>query len=214
MQTIVQRAHVYPGNSVAFTNPVTAGNTIVVGATAGGSGGVPFSAVPTDNQGNIYDEVVNDYTLLASGHTVAAIWVAKNVAAGSTTITIQNLADVGFTAYEISNVDPVNPVADSAVNKAPGTDPMEVTLDLTRDGGIYAFWGDETINLHNGWTGVTQQGFDGGHYDSDAADTAVAAGSHTIGLDLASTGTSTSLVMAVALHEPEPPSAPNAWIGL
>lgn len=104
----------------AFPNPVTAGNTIVVGVL------VFHAGVPTisDNHGNVY-------TLAASqtrtgGEESVYVFVASNVAAGNTIITtltpgLQFNTITGINAHEFSGIVSVSPVAVTGANNSGGS---------------------------------------------------------------------------------------------
>lgn len=214
-QTRVQREHVYPGGVKTFTSNVTAGNAIIIlAATGANAGSLADFATPTDDKGNSYVQI-DDVTVLQSAGSVRgriAAWIAVNVAAGSTTVTVVDPAgDLGITLFEVSGVDNTTPVA-SHGNANGSSSPQNVSLSLSGNGSLWCLWGNTFTDVLTSFNGVTQRGHDSSHYDADGNTDSTAAGSYTVGVN--HSGIFGQLVIAFALNDAAAGSPPALSISV
>jgi hypothetical protein len=134
-----------------FTNPVTAGNTIVIGLTMFHE---TFVSVH-DSQGNTYTQAVTR----VSGEGVVSVFTASNVAAGATTVTVTvgglqfNSATV-INAHEFFGVLSASPVATTG-SAVGGTNSGTVTVTNADDLILSYIWGFASETTPAGYTRAT-----------------------------------------------------------
>lgn len=128
--TYVQSAKAHSGGAVVFTNPVSAGNLVVVGVCNFGVD--PGAADVSDNKGNTYTRI-NHQGPVDSGVNYQGIYYAKNVAGGSTfTVTVTN-GDTLF-IVEYAGADTTAPLDQTSIG-ATGNNaaPKAASITPTQD---------------------------------------------------------------------------------
>ena len=107
-------------NITAFSNPVTAGNTIIVPICFYG-GSLP---VVTDSLGNVYVQDLRTTNSQAVGNPGVAIFRASSIVGGTAVITIKNGSNADTTQYWVATsieVTPVTPSVAGPSNTGTGT---------------------------------------------------------------------------------------------
>ena len=130
----------------ALPSSVTAGNLIVVSVS-----GWPNNTIAvSDNRGNSYSIAGN---VLTSSGAYSAIYYAKNVVAGTTTVTVRtgrSGAQISMVVAEFSGVDTVSPLDSAAGAVGTGTAPSSGSMTPTNAGDLVIGSG-----THNGNTVTT-----------------------------------------------------------
>ena len=122
----------------SFASNITAGNMIVVSAVAYKSAGGQGLDTPTDDKSNTYVFVASR-TQTTSGQMTVWIWVAANVAAGATQVTVAEAAgtaDITMAIAEYSGANTVNPIDTGSTGTATDATPTTPTTPVANNGSL------------------------------------------------------------------------------
>jgi hypothetical protein len=136
--------------AVTLPSNVTVGDLIVVSVS--GWPNLPASTAVTDSQGNTYSIAG---TVLVSQGAYSAIYYAKNVKAGATSVTVRTVrsgGQISMAVAEFSGIDPVSSLDKTAGTVGSGNTPSSGTMTPSQAGELVIGSG-----THNGNT-VTSAG--------------------------------------------------------
>lgn len=190
-QTIVQTKRV-ASNAATFDSPVTAGNTILVFTQN------PTAASTTCSDGtNSYSQV----DAVAAGIvTFLNCYRAYNVAAGSTTVTVQNQIGIVLVIIEIAGAENASDPVEDFDHLSGNIGGSTVNSVLSVHGGLYAWWGNTALNDNTGFVSPLTQNGTTGSPSADASSVSNNAGTYPVGMN-GGTGSNTNVFMCLALKD-------------
>lgn len=205
--TIVQSRHKYPGNSDTFASNITSGNHIIV-LVAGSGTGTDLTSC-TDNLGNTYTPV---HAILVAhttgGRTQVRCWIAPVTSAGSCTVTVSNISDVGIVRMiEVSGLEGTIEDVDAVSSTS---DPTNFSLTTANEASFFFLWANENGDRFTSFDGgITLFGEDTGHSDASGYALDIAAGSPSYSVNLTASGDPASACVAFAVRNTSSGSPTN-----
>ena len=209
--TLVQWDDGYPGSSLAYPSPPTAGNLLIVTAEWSnalvGTGWPVLAPTLSDTNGNTWyvaGNAISDESWINQYKSEMRMWYAWNCKGGASTVSFTppvGMGDNGLQVFEYSGIDINTDPLDQSSSFAPtSTDAIETSITTTSPGLVFAAYGCErgggdVTSIASPFT-VIHNG--SGHHDYQSDVRSAAAGTHTSTYTITTDSIKANSVMVLA----------------